>query len=637
MMNFVFDRDFETTGTSGLEEQDRGLCRAAGDFISIHDTDFRIMYQNRASIDMIGSQNGEYCYRAYGDRDGVCPDCPMDLCFNDGNVHTRERESSGSGRRSRFEITASPMIDSSGKIIGGVEVVRNMTVFSKAEISLDKEMGTVKNVEEGPGLSQKDWEDTFNSIIDVITIHDKDFNIIAANKAAEDMLKLTGPDMILNSKCYKYYHGTDSPPENCPSCRSLETGETVVSELFEPHLQKFIEIRVIPRLNENNEIIGLIHVVRDIGQRKAAEETIRIQLEHLNALRTIDKGILGSVDLNVTLEIFVGQVKQELNIDAINILLLDKHSLYLSHVVSRGFYTNALKYTRLKMGEGHAGRAAMERRTIIVPDINNEPDSFSRSEAMAEEGFVTYIAVPLITKGQVIGVMELFNRTLLSPDRIWMDFLGMVADQGALAIENATLFQDLHRLNREVNIAYDTTIEGWSRAMDMRDKETEGHSRRVTEMTMKVARYLGIKEKDILNIRRGALLHDLGKLGIPDSILLKPGKLDREEWKIMKLHPVYARDLLSPIDYLKPAIDIPYYHHEKWDGSGYPEGLKGEAIPLSARMFAVVDVWDALGSDRPYRPAWPEEKIIDHIQSQSGSHFDPVVVEAFMKLLQDGN
>jgi putative two-component system response regulator len=192
----------------------------------------------------------------------------------------------------------------------------------------------------------------------------------------------------------------------------------------------------------------------------------------------------------------------------------------------------------------------------------------------------------------------------------------------------------LELANREIMDAYEATIEGWSRAMDLRDKETEGHTQRVTSMTIELARRLGIDESQIVHMRRGALLHDMGKMGVPDEILRKPGKLTDEEWVIMRMHPVYAYEMLSPIAYLKPAVDIPYCHHEKWDGSGYPRGLCGEAIPLAARLFALVDVWDALHSDRPYRAAWAKEQILQYIREQSGRHFDPALVDVFCELAQ---
>ncbi|NOT06552.1 MAG: response regulator [Anaerolineales bacterium] len=183
--------------------------------------------------------------------------------------------------------------------------------------------------------------------------------------------------------------------------------------------------------------------------------------------------------------------------------------------------------------------------------------------------------------------------------------------------------------------AYDATLAGWSHALDLRDKETEGHSQRVTDLAEKLARMEGISESDLVFMRRGALLHDIGKLGVPDSILLKPDKLTDKEWVIMRKHPQYAHDMINPIEYLRPSLDIPYCHHEKWDGTGYPRGLKGEEIPLTARIFAVTDVWDALISDRPYRPAWDEQKALEYIREQSGKHFDPHVVELFNQLMSE--
>jgi HD-GYP domain-containing protein (c-di-GMP phosphodiesterase class II) len=187
-----------------------------------------------------------------------------------------------------------------------------------------------------------------------------------------------------------------------------------------------------------------------------------------------------------------------------------------------------------------------------------------------------------------------------------------------------------------VVVAYDKTIEGWSRALDLRDKETEGHTQRVSEMTQLLAHAAGLDEDALLQIKRGALLHDVGKLGIPDSILLKPELLTEAEWTVMRMHPVYAYEWLSAIEYLHAALEIPYCHHEKWDGSGYPRGLCGEEIPLSARLFAVVDVWDALTSDRPYRKAVSDADAWKYIREQSGKHFDPKAVKTFEKSFDKG-
>ncbi|MBP8933203.1 MAG: HD domain-containing protein, partial [Candidatus Atribacteria bacterium] len=250
-----------------------------------------------------------------------------------------------------------------------------------------------------------------------------------------------------------------------------------------------------------------------------------------------------------------------------------------------------------------------------------------------KEKFLSLFAVPLVAKGKTQGALIAFHRLSFHPPLDWIEFLTTIAGQLAIAIDNITMFEELTRSHLDITLAYDTTIEGWAQALELRDQETEGHTRRVADLTLKLAQALGVNSEELIPIRRGALLHDIGKMGIPDRILLKPGPLTEEEWEIMRKHPVYAWELLAPIQYLRRALDIPYCHHERWDGSGYPRGLKGEEIPLSARIFAVVDIWDALISDRPYRLAWSREKAREYLQEQAGQHFDPRVVEKFLELL----
>ena len=363
-------------------------------------------------------------------------------------------------------------------------------------------------------------------------------------------------------------------------------------------------------------------------------EQAQEQINRLAALHDIDLVINSSLDLRVTLNILLDQVVDKLNIDAASVLLFNPRTLMLEYTAGRGFRTHSIEHYSLRMGEGISGRAAMERHLIQALNLDELDDSLAYANIMHEEGFVSYFSVPLIAKGQVKGVLDIFNRKPLNPDQDWFNFLETLGGQAAIAIDNTTLLEDLHRTNVELTLAYDTTLEGWSKALDMRDKETEGHTQRVTELTALIAQKMGIPEEEIIHIRRGALLHDIGKMGIPDRILLKPGPLDEEEWIIMKNHSSLAYNLLYPITYLHPALDVPLYHHEKFDGSGYPKGLKGEQIPLAARIFAIVDVWDALTSDRPYRPAWSTKKALNHIKEQANIHFDPRIVEIFLNLIK---
>ena len=358
------------------------------------------------------------------------------------------------------------------------------------------------------------------------------------------------------------------------------------------------------------------------------------RLQRLTALRYIDMTIASNADLQLTLRTLLDQAVAHLKVDAADILLFHPHMRHLEYAVGHGFHAEHIRPFTLRIYEDVVGEAILRRQRIVLTDFDSLR-SFPRRPLLAKEGFAFYCAVPLIAKGEVEGVLEVFHRTPLQPDAEWFEFLEMLASQTAIAIDNARLFDSLQQANLELTIAYEATLEGWVRALDMRDRETEGHTQRVTELTVRLAERMGIRGEALVHIRRGALLHDIGKIAIPDSILLKPEPLTDEEWEIMRRHPVYAYELLSPIEFLRPALDIPYCHHERWNGTGYPRGLKGEQIPLAARIFAVVDVWDALRSDRPYRPAWSEEEALAYIRQQAGKHFDPHVVEVFLQMLED--
>src|SRR6185503_8974711 len=271
-----------------------------------------------------------------------------------------------------------------------------------------------------------------------------------------------------------------------------------------------------------------------------------------------DTAISSSLNLGLTLDILLDQVITQLQTDAAAILLFHPIAKTLEYVASRGFHSTTIRATKVRVGEGYAGQAVLQRRIVHIPNLKETDTEFAQALLIKGEGFVDYYYVPLIVKGEVKGVLEIFHRSVLPGDPEWINFLETLAGQAAIAIENATLFEELQHSNRELVQAYDATIEGWSHALDLRDKETEGHSLRVMEVTLELAR----------------------KFDFTD-----------EQWDSMKKHPNFAFEMLSPITYLKSSLDIPYCHHEKWDGTGYPRGLKGEVIPLAARLFAVVDMW----------------------------------------------
>ncbi len=379
-----------------------------------------------------------------------------------------------------------------------------------------------------------------------------------------------------------------------------------------------------------------LDISKQLEAQKRIEELNRElnhRLGHITALREIDNAIVGSLDRAALLDTVLRQIGERLEVDAASVLLFSPGLGRLRMAASLGLKPSTRRHTDLRLGEGLAGTAGLERRTVTVTGRDAVAGGLVPARGLTEEGFECYIAHPLVAKGQLLGVLEVFHREHMARGADWHDVLSALAAQSALALENANLVESLQRTNTEMLAAYERTIEGWSRALDLRDEETEGHSRRVTEQTVRLAEHFGIPEEQIVHIRRGALLHDIGKMGVPDHVLLKPGPLTDEEWVLMKQHPDFAYELLLPIEFLRSALDIPYSHHERWDGSGYPRGLKGEEIPLSARIFAVVDVYDALTSDRPYRPAWERSRALDYLRENAGVLFDPRVVAEFVCML----
>jgi len=396
------------------------------------------------------------------------------------------------------------------------------------------------------------------------------------------------------------------------------------------------ELRGRVMKNDRNQPISLEGIVRDITDRIEIETKLQNRMHKLNALHTIDTAINSSFDLKFTYQVLLEQVMALTRTKAAIILLFDPDLNSVKSLASSGFTSSEQSVHNCIKADPLPARAALERRIVSMSKVEISGNFFDLEELDKKEGFVKHTAVPLIVKGYVKGVLELFSVEDIEYDVETLSFLETIVQQAAIALESVQNFERLQRSNQELLKAYDETLAGWVNFLDLRDEKTEGHTVRVLDQTVKICHNFGFSNEEKMNIRRGALLHDIGKVGVPDAILNKPGALTDEEWVIMKKHPVFAYQMLYPISYLRPALDIPYCHHEKWDGSGYPRGLKGNDIPLAARIFAIVDVYDALTSDRPYRKAWSEEDTITHIRKSSGTHFDPEILEQCLEILSDG-
>jgi PAS domain S-box-containing protein/putative nucleotidyltransferase with HDIG domain len=395
-------------------------------------------------------------------------------------------------------------------------------------------------------------------------------------------------------------------------------------------------------LDGQGKVQYLEGVMIDITERKRSEEDLRRRAMELETLAVATSALRTAQNVSQMVPILARQALRAVNGTYASIFLLDSET---GEFVSRGWYSvNAQPNFSLSdesnlrhfPNSGITGRVAATGEIYMSDDIQKDPVLVildgERERLKDVHGSVS---LPLRAQEKIIGVMHIWSTEC----RIFTDseirLLIALAETTSNSIHRAILFERTQEHAEELALAYDKTLEGWARALELRDEITEGHTRRVTELTLKLVHALNIPENEIVHIRRGALLHDIGKMGIPDSILHKPGPFTAQERTIMQQHTQYARDMLASISFLQPAIDIPYCHHEHWDGAGYPRGLKGEDIPLAARAFSVIDVWDALTSDRPYRPAWTKEKTRDYILERSGKQFDPQVVEVFFSLVID--
>jgi PAS domain S-box-containing protein len=470
-----------------------------------------------------------------------------------------------------------------------------------------------------------------------IVVHGPDTRIVLCNPAASQLLGIASDLVLGKAACDPCWHferedGSRLPEAEHPVNQVVASGTClknfvmgIARDAGAP--RTWVLVNAYPKVDGDGLLIQVVVTFADITEIRCAERMVQQQLEHLTALIEIDHAINFSFDLNLSLTTLLAHAMVQLQVDAACVLLFTPGERSLGYVAGRGFRTGALAQARRPLSRGYAGNTAQDPRIVRIPDLAKRQDGLLEGVDLSGEDFVSYFGVPLIAKGKFLGVLEVFRRSSQAHREGWLDFLRALASQAAIAIDNATLFENLQKSNAELTEAYDATIEGWSSAMEMRDHLTEGHTHRAAVLTVKLGRLFEMSEAELVQVRWGALLHDIGKMAVPDGILLKEQQLTEEEWIIMKKHTVFACKMLSPIRYLRLALDIPCSHHEKWDGTGYPLGLKGEQIPLAARIFAVVDVWDALRSDRHYRTSWPLERVREHLRSLSGTHFDPRVVQ----------
>jgi len=485
-------------------------------------------------------------------------------------------------------------------------------------------------------VKQKDFSDSVLDTAGVfVAVFDSEGRIIFANDTFEKALAVTSEE-ISGQKCTDVFASPELASWISKTISEMSSEEA--ESFYEADLDSpsgILHVRWtlsnLTSWKEEHEYFVLTGV--DITQLVESERSAMHRLENIRALHEIDMAVSYHFELNKMLDVFLERLISRLNVDGADIFLIDKEKNVLKYTHGMGIFAGEINFEELPIEGTIPGSVVLSGKSYSGP-INRGNTNCPRLKKLIEMRVEDYHAVPLETRGKTLGVLEVFDTKEVSRDSEWNDFLQTLAGQASLAIDVAIMMENLRESNRQIAMAYDQTLEVLARSLEMRDMDTEEHSRRVTDLTVRLAKKMEVTEDELESIYRGALLHDIGKISIPDSVLLKKGPLTEEEWKVMRTHPVTAYEVLSQVEYLRPSLDIPYCHHERWDGSGYPRGLKGEEIPLAARIFAVVDVYDALTSDRPYRKAWSKEETIEYLLENSGSQFDRHVVKEFLEILE---
>jgi PAS domain S-box-containing protein len=566
-----------------------------------------------------------------------------------------------SGRQINLVFNAKFLRDSEGKICGTLGTAYDITERKRTEsenyekakelealFNISSHLRTAQTAEQMIPLVLEQMSNTLSSDANAVILLDTDQahftytlgdGLLSSNTGMKFEVENSISGHIMQTR---QAYATEDYPNDPLRSRALRDSEGIGPAMLVP-LQsesEFTGTLLCARAKDSKmgpftpaEIKLLTAIGEMVGnalRRARLYDEALLRMQRVQALRSIDAAINANMDSVITLRVLINQILSLMKVDAAAVLLYSSGAHLLEYAATQGFQYRDFENAYLKLSHGFAKAAIIERRLIKIPNLAQAEDKIYREVAL-KEGFASCYIVPMIAKAQVCGILEVYSRQPLAPNQEWFDFLEALGGQAAIAINNAQLFANLEKSNLELSIAYDATIAGWSQALELRDKETEGHTLRVTDWTVELAKIAGLRESEVVHIRRGALLHDIGKMGIPDHILNKAGELTPREWKIMRQHPQYAYDMLSPITFLKSSLDIPYSHHERWDGTGYPRKLKGEQIPYIARLFSVIDVWDAVTSNRPYRKAWNFKKAVAHIKSAAGTQLDPQVVDLFLR------
>jgi PAS domain S-box-containing protein len=524
--------------------------------------------------------------------------------------------------------TAVELRDKEGKSHGSIGLFQDITARKQAEEALRQ--------------SEERFSKAFQSSPVIITISQINSGILLeVNEAFEKVMGFSRDEVI--GKTAAELRLWANLADRVPIMQKfIENGELRNEELqFRTKQGEIITCNYSAELIELGGEKCSLAIVEDITERKKAEARIlRLNrlyatISHINQtiVHARDKESLFREICRVATEhgqfrmAWIGLVDQAGD-SVLPIIFMGDEQGYLANI--------QIRLSDRLLGRGPTGTAIREGRCIICQDIASDPRMLPWRERALQRGYRSSAAVPLREKGRVVGNLTVYAAELQGFDTEDEELLEQIGLDVSFALDSIDAEIRRERAEADLAEAYDTTLEGWAKALELRDKETEGHSRRVTAATVAVARAMGFHEPELIHVRRGSILHDIGKMGIPDYILRKNGPLTAEERAVVQKHPKTAYELLRPISYLEEALEIPYCHHEKWDGSGYPRGLKEEEIPLAARIFAVVDVWDALSSDRPYRSAWPREKVADYLVAESGKHFDPQVIKVFLQMMNKG-